>query len=122
MTPNHSIERMPSRLRRLVPAHVKRYKPKPGKAVQLQQLVGKHLQVLADEGLVTGKAAHVMRSEDGTLVEVFEWRSADAIESAHANPAVLALWSEFAAACEYVPLASLAESQQMFAEFEPVTV
>jgi hypothetical protein len=51
---------------------------------------------------------------------VFEWRSADAIRQAHANPAVEALWDEFGAACDYVPLASLAEAQQMFAGFEAV--
>lgn len=84
-------------------------------------MLRKHLRVLAGEGLVTTTEASVMRSHDGTLVEVFEWHSAEAIEKAHSNPAVLALWSEFAAVRDYVPLASLAESQQMFAEFEPVT-
>ena len=98
------------------------YKPKPGKSEQLNQVVAKHLHVLVTERLVTEKAAYVMRSKDGTLVEVFEWLSAEAIERAHSNPAVLALWSEFSAVCEYVPLAGLSESQQMFAEFDPVVL
>lgn len=98
------------------------YKPKPGKSRQLDDVVASHLRVLTAEGLVTDKTAYVMRAADGTLVEVFEWQSAEAIERAHANPAVLALWSQFAAVCDYVPLASLAESQQMFAEFEPVAL
>jgi hypothetical protein len=96
------------------------YKPKPGKAKQLNEVVAKHLRVLSAEGLVTQRAAYVMRGEGRTLIEVFEWLSAEAIEQAHSNPAVLALWSEFEAVCEYVPLASLTESQHMFAEFEPV--
>ena len=29
-----------------------------------------------------------MRAADGTIVEVFEWRSAEAIQQAHNNPAV----------------------------------
>jgi hypothetical protein len=62
-----------------------------------------------------------MRSSDGTILEVFEWRSSDAIKDAHSNPAVQALWGQFAEACDYTPLASLTESQQMFAEFESVT-
>lgn len=62
-----------------------------------------------------------MRARDGTVVEVFEWRSAQAVEAAHTDPAVLALWAEFGAVCDYVPLASLAEAQRMFAEFEPVS-
>ena len=98
------------------------YKPKPGKEPELNAAVAKHLRVLATEQLVTDRPAYVMRCKDGTLIEVFEWRSAEAVERAHGNPAVLELWSEFAAACEYVPLASLAESQQMFADFEAVSL
>lgn len=96
------------------------YKPKPGQAEQLDQVVAKHLRVLAAERLVTDRGAYVMRGKDGTMVEVFEWLSAEAIERAHGNPAVLALWKEFSGVCEYVPLATLPEAQEMFAEFEPV--
>ena len=98
------------------------YRPKPGKEEGLATAVEKHLRVLRSENLVTDKAAHVMRAADGTVVEVFEWFSAEAIEKAHASPAVQALWSEFAAVCDYVPLASLPEAQQMFAEFEAVSL
>jgi quinol monooxygenase YgiN len=98
------------------------YKPKLGKAEQLKAAVKKHLHVLTSEKLVTDRPAYVMRASDGTLVEVFEWRSADAIKQAHANPAVQALWAEFAAACDYTPLTNLAECHQMFAEFEAVSL
>jgi hypothetical protein len=96
------------------------YRPKPGKEDALLAAVKKHVGVLESEGLVTGRGAFVMRASDGTMVEVFEWRSAEAIRAAHANPAVLALWGEFGEACEYIPLASLGEAQQMFAEFDAV--
>ncbi|MBU1189061.1 MAG: antibiotic biosynthesis monooxygenase [Gammaproteobacteria bacterium] len=96
------------------------YTPKPGKEQQLLAVVKKHLQVLRSEQLVTDHPASVMRAADGSIVEVFEWRSAQAIEQAHNNPAVQALWEEFGAACDYTPLCSLAETQQMFAEFESV--
>lgn len=98
------------------------YKPKPGREAALAAAVGKHLDVLRAEQLVTDRPAYVMRAADGTLVEVFEWRSPEAIERAHANPAVQALWEEFGAVCDYVPLATLAEAQQMFAEFDAVSV
>jgi hypothetical protein len=61
-----------------------------------------------------------MRAKDGTILEVFEWQSAEAIAQAHALPAVQALWGEFAATCDYRPLSSVAECQQLFAEFDPV--
>ena len=98
------------------------YAPKPGKGDALLAAVRKHLQVLRAESLVTDRPASVMRAADGTVVEVFEWRSAEAIASAHGNAAVRALWAEFGEACDYVPLSRLHEAQQMFAEFEPVDV
>ena len=94
------------------------YKPKTGRDKQLLAAVHKHLTVLKAEGLVTDRPAYAMRAADGTVVEVFEWKSAEAIAAAHSNPAVQALWGEFGAACDYVPLSSLPEAHQMFAEFD----
>ncbi len=96
------------------------YTPKAGKEQQLLAAVRKHLQVLQSEQLVTDKPAYVMRAGDGTIVEVFEWRSAEAIHQAHNNPAIQALWGEFGAACDYTPLSKLAETHQMFAKFDAV--
>ena len=96
------------------------YKPKPGKEQQLLAAVRKHLQVLQAEQLVTDKPPYVMRAGDGTVIEVFEWRSVEAIQQAHESPAVQALWGEFAESCEYTPLSKLPEAQQMFAEFDAV--
>jgi len=98
------------------------YAPKPGKQPQLLEAVKKHLKVLREQQLVTDTGAYLMRARDGTIVEVFEWRSADAIAQAHNNPAVQALWAEFGAACDYKPLTSLAEAHQMFAEFDAVSL
>jgi hypothetical protein len=96
------------------------YTPKPGQEQQLLAAVSKHLQVLREQQLVTDRAAYAMRAGDGTIVEVFEWRSAESIALAHSNPAVLSLWAEFGATCDYTPLARLAEAQQLFAEFDAV--
>ncbi|HEY6412595.1 MAG TPA: hypothetical protein VIX42_02840 [Edaphobacter sp.] len=58
---------------------------------------------------------------DGTIVEVFEWKTGGA-ERAHTNPVVLELWKRYAAACDIVPLASLPESSTMFASFTPLAL
>ncbi len=92
------------------------YTPKPGKEKNLLAAVKKHLEVLSAERLVTDRPGYVMRAADGTIVEVFEWRSAEAIKEAHSNPAVAALWAEFGAACDVTPLTKLPEAHQMFAE------
>jgi len=96
------------------------YTPKAGKEKQLLRAVKKHLEVLRTEELVTDKPAYVMRAGEGTILEIFEWRSSEAIEKAHNNPAVQELWEEFGAACDFTPLAKLPEAAQMFAEFDAV--
>jgi hypothetical protein len=96
------------------------FKPKPGMAPQLLAVVDKHWRILAEQGLVTERPRYAMQAADGTVLEVFEWRSPEAIDAAHHNPAVLALWGEFEATCEYVPLAALPESQHPFSEFRPL--
>ena len=96
------------------------YRPKPGKEAELLEIVRSRVPTLAREGLVTDRAPVMMRAKDGTIIEVSEWKSREAIEAAHRNPNVLALWSKFFAACDCVPLKTLAEAEEMFAGFEPI--
>lgn len=96
------------------------YKPKPGKAEALKQLAKTHVTRLKNEGLVTDREPVIMETADGTIIEVFEWLNADAIQNAHKNPEVLKMWGEYAGVCDYVPLNSLAEAGNIFAEFTPV--
>jgi hypothetical protein len=98
------------------------FRPKPGKEAELLECMRDHQPVLRGEGLVTDRPACVMRSANGTLLEVFEWQSQAAIDAAHANPRVHALWARYAACCDYGTLAELPESGTMFPGFEPVTV
>jgi hypothetical protein len=94
------------------------YRPKAGREQQLLDAVRRHAGVLRAEGLISDRPAHAMRAADGTVVEVFEWLSTAAIERAHSNPAVQALWAEFGEACDYVPVGGLGEAQVIFSEFE----
>jgi len=96
------------------------YKPKPGCEQELLALVRNHLPPLRALGLVTGRESIVMRTADGTIVEIFEWVSQEAVAGAHNNPAVIDLWKRFEQACTYEKPCSLAEFQNMFAHFEPV--
>jgi hypothetical protein len=96
------------------------YRPLPGKERELRVAVQDHIDVLRTEGLVTERQPIVMRAADGTIVEVFEWSSQQAIEAAHDNVAVLALWKRFESVCTYERLGQLAEANQLFSAFEPV--
>jgi hypothetical protein len=98
------------------------YRPKPGKADLLDAELRDHVHLLRSEGLATDRHPVLMRAKDGTMIEVFEWASPAAIEEAHANPRVQAMWARFAQCCDYVPLNTLFEAADLFAEFEPVEI
>ena len=69
---------------------------------------------------MTDRPPYLMRAADGTFVEVFEWKSTAAIEAAHQNAAVQAMWARFEETCTYESLVNLSESKEMFANFESV--
>ena len=96
------------------------YRPKPGKEQELLAIVRSRVPTLRKEGLVTDRVPVLMRAKNGTLIEVSEWKSREAIDAAHKNPTVLALWDQFFAVCDCVPLETLPECREMFAGFEPV--
>ena len=96
------------------------YRPKPGKADVLLSEVRDHSHLLRSEGLATDRHAIIMRARNGTILEVFEWASPAAIEEAHENARVQAMWARFDTLCDYTPLNTLNESADLFAEFESV--
>jgi quinol monooxygenase YgiN len=96
------------------------YRPKPRKEKDLLDLVRSRVPTLRKEGFVTDREPTIMRARDGTIIEVSEWKSQEAIDAAHKNPIVLAMWNKFFAVCDCVPLNTLPESAEMFAGFESV--
>lgn len=95
------------------------YRPKPGREDALLALLRDHGPELRRLGLATDRPTVAMRSKDGAVVEVFEWKEG-AIASAHENPEILTMWEKYAAVCDYVPLHQLPEAKDTFAQFEPI--
>ncbi len=98
------------------------YRPKLGQDDALLALVREHLPILRREGLAAATPPVVLRASDGTLLEIFDWVSEEAVGQAHDNPQILGLWERFGTVCDYVKLAELAESTKLFAEFQRVDV
>ena len=96
------------------------YRPKPGREKEIIELVRTRVPTLLKENLVTDRVPVIMRAKDGTIIEVSEWKSREAIEEAHKNPRVLAMWDKFFAVCDCVPLKTVPEAEMMFAGFEPI--
>ena len=98
------------------------YRPRSGKDAELLELVRSPVPTLRREGLIADRAPIIMREKDGTIIEVSEWKSQDAIDAAHVNPNVLAMWEKFDAICDFVLLKDLPEAAGMFAGFTPIDV
>lgn len=89
-----------------------------GKEDQLLQVLEERMPLMRRLGLATERQRVTMRSRDGTIIDVSEWTSAEAICKAHETPEVLELWQKFDACCDYVKLDSLSEVGEDFATFE----
>jgi len=96
------------------------YKPKAGQDKELMQLVEKHLPALRKLGLVTGKTGYLAKSKDGTVIEVFEWVSVEAIDAAHQHPAIADIWEKMTIVADFNPMNTLPESKKPFPGFEMV--
>jgi len=97
------------------------YRPKPGKEGALVDLMKTHLPILRAEGLVGDGPSLMGRAKDGTIVEVFQWKSQAAIDGAHTNEAVLAMWGEYAEVAGYVPIKDVAGAADLFTALEPIS-
>ena len=95
------------------------YRPKPECEAALAALVADHVPLLRRLGLATDRAALAMRAADGTIVEVFEWRTGG-VQAAHGMPEIGRLWERFAAVSSYVPLNELPEARDLFATLQPL--
>ncbi len=96
------------------------YRPHAGKSAELRSLVATHVPRLRQRGLAPEREAICMEAADGTLVEVFEWTSAEAIQAAHGDEVVQAMWSDFAQLCDYIPIGDVSEADMLFSEFTAI--
>ena len=95
------------------------YKPKSGKIEELRVLMREHCSILRQQNLITDRPSTLMEAKDGTIIEVFEWKSKAAIEQAHSNPEVLKMWGQYAEVCDYIPIGNVEEAGRVFSDFTP---
>jgi hypothetical protein len=62
----------------------------------------------------------LMKSSNGTYLEVFEWQSNESVEKAHNNQEVKNLWKKFQNAATYELLLNLEEFVNPFPDFETI--
>lgn len=93
------------------------FRPKKGKADELNQLFEHNLKLLRAKGLVTERELVTLEAADGTLIELFEWQSEDAMKRAEKDDEVQLLWQRFGSVSQFMPIAALPEAQQAFSAF-----
>ncbi len=96
------------------------YKPLEGKKTELKELSKSHWKTLHDLELVTDRKPIIMETENGTVIEVFGWKSKKTMEEAHSNPKVLEMWKDYSKVCEYIPIGTIKETEKLFSEFTPI--
>ena len=93
------------------------YEPRAGQGDELVRLFREELETLRRRGHVTTRRAPVVRTERGELLVVLEWSSDHAVDDAHADPEVLAVWERKAQLAEYIAPARLTGSEVPFARW-----
>ena len=96
------------------------YRPHSGHEDEARLLMQAHVPLLRAHGLITERLAVQGVSADGALVEIFEWESVEKSQRAPGIAEIGAHWKAMSAVMEFVPLASLPESQRAFAHFNPL--
>jgi quinol monooxygenase YgiN len=96
------------------------YRPKPGLENKLREILKLHIPVLREEGLLTDRELLTLQAEDGTIIEIAEWKSSEAIDKAHQSEKVMAVWDHIAAAAELTNLSTLSEAQYLFPNFKAI--
>lgn len=96
------------------------YRPNAGKEKELEQLVKQHSPTLRKLELITDREVVLARAKNGTIIEVFEWRSKDATKRAHEHPAVAQIWEQMGKYGSFATLGSLDEAASEFPHFTPI--
>lgn len=94
------------------------YKPKEGKAQELLDIVKRHSAALRELELISNRDTYIAKSEDGTLIEVFEWKDINAVNAAHQHPAIIDLWEKMTLIADFVPMNTLKEGAKPFPGFQ----
>jgi hypothetical protein len=96
------------------------YCPHEGKDEELRRLIAQHIPTLRRLELITDRSAILVKSRNGTYIEVFEWRTPEAAGQAHQHPEVARVWEAMGQVADLPALESLEETKNRFPHFEPV--
>ena len=87
------------------------YKPHQNKENKLKKLIFKHIPILKSNKFITDREPILVQSKNGIYIEIFEWKSNEAVEEAHKNPEIQKLWDEMEKVCDFTNLKSIKQTR-----------
>ena len=98
------------------------YRPRDGKDAELRALIAEHIPTLRRLELITDRPTILVKSKNGTYVEIFEWQSHAAAGQAHQHPELAKIWEAMGKIADLPGLESLDEAKGRFPHFAPVAL
>ena len=102
------------------------YSVSPKNRKKLLALLPKKRRYFLKAGYVTRRAPLLLQSRKNPelFIDIFEWKSDEAVAKAHKDPKVLAIWGEMGKLCKKIGigLEKLPEAGSAFPHFDPVDV
>ena len=83
------------------------YRPHPGKAEELKEVLKVHIPTLRKEELITNRELLSCKQRMGRLSRSLSGVSTEAIEKAHQSAAVMAVWDKIGSLAELTSLSTL---------------
>jgi hypothetical protein len=98
------------------------YRPRKGKEDELVKMIQTHFPLLRREGLITDRKAMGMKTNDGSIMVVFEWMTPESIEKAALHSGVQNIWMKVSKISDFDKPGSIAEFHDMFPDFEALII
>jgi hypothetical protein len=98
------------------------YRPREGKDGELRVLIALHIPTLRRLELITDRAPILVKTKNGTYIEVFEWRTTESAVAAHHHPEVAKVWEAMGKIADFPALESLDEAKMQFPNFDPINL
>ena len=95
------------------------YRAREGSERKLLSLIRRHAPLLKSLGGIS-EASFLMKSVDGSIIEVFEWRSMAAKKKAMQSPELWELWNEIELHGTKVKLSSVPECREVISNFRSI--
>jgi len=96
------------------------YRPRAVGRDELLELLREDIATLRRRGHVTERPVPVVATENGDVLVVLEWSSERAVDDAHADAEVLAVWERKAQLADYLAPGDLAGANAPFARWTVV--